>query len=68
MIGLDNNASYPSPTELTTNATYNMEAEDEYETDKTGKQMLWLLTAAEIYRPLDGRITEWFGIQSSALN
>ena len=44
MIGLDNNASYPSPTELTTNATYNMEAEDEYETDKTGRQMPWLLT------------------------
>ncbi|KAK4690917.1 hypothetical protein P7C71_g5976, partial [Lecanoromycetidae sp. Uapishka_2] len=32
----DNNASYPSPTELTTNATYNTEAEQEYETDKTG--------------------------------
>lgn len=38
MIGVDNNASYPSPTELTTNATYNMEAEQEYDTDKTGKQ------------------------------
>jgi hypothetical protein len=33
----DNNASYPSPTELTTNATYNAEAEREYDTDKTGK-------------------------------
>ena len=32
----DNNASYPSPTELTTNATYNMLAEQEYETEKTG--------------------------------
>ncbi|KAL9072987.1 MAG: hypothetical protein Q9161_003209 [Pseudevernia consocians] len=31
-----NNASYPSPTELTTNATYNLEAEQEYDTDKTG--------------------------------
>lgn len=34
---VDNNASYPSPIELTTNATYNTEAEQEYETDKTGK-------------------------------
>ena len=34
---VDNNASYPLPTELTTNATYNMAAEVEYETDKTGK-------------------------------
>lgn len=42
-MGLDNNASYPSPTELTTNATYNMEAEQEYDTDKTGKQMAWSL-------------------------
>ena len=33
---IDNNASFPSPTELTTNATYNTEAEQEYETDKTG--------------------------------
>ena len=33
----DNNASYPSPTELTTNATYNAEAEQEYDNDKTGK-------------------------------
>lgn len=32
----DNNASYPSPTELTTNATYNMQAEQEYDTEKTG--------------------------------
>lgn len=32
----DNNASYPSPTELTTNATYNLEAEREYDTEKTG--------------------------------
>ena len=32
----DNNASYPSPTELTTNATYNMEAEQEYNTEKNG--------------------------------
>ena len=31
-----NNASYPSPTELTTNATYNAVAEQEYDTDKTG--------------------------------
>ncbi|MCJ1456766.1 hypothetical protein MMC28_007131 [Mycoblastus sanguinarius] len=31
-----NNASYPSPTELTTNATYNLEAEQEYDTDKIG--------------------------------
>ncbi|KAL9126620.1 MAG: hypothetical protein Q9217_004358 [Psora testacea] len=31
-----NNASYPSPTELTNNATYNIEAEQEYETEKTG--------------------------------
>ncbi|KAL2039964.1 hypothetical protein N7G274_007367 [Stereocaulon virgatum] len=31
-----NNASYPSPTELTTNATYNAKAEQEYDTDKTG--------------------------------
>ncbi|KAK0512236.1 hypothetical protein JMJ35_005364 [Cladonia borealis] len=31
-----NNASYPSPTELTTNATYNAEAEQEYDTDKMG--------------------------------
>ena len=38
MIWVDNNASYPSPTELTTNATYNMEAEQEYDTAKTGEQ------------------------------
>lgn len=44
MIGVDNNASYPSPTELTTNATYNMEAEQEYDTDKTGKQKSQPLT------------------------
>ena len=37
MIWVDNNASYPSPTELTTNATYNMEAEQEYDTAKTGE-------------------------------
>ena len=36
MMLADNNASYPSPTELTTNATYNAEAEEEYDTDKTG--------------------------------
>ena len=40
----DNNATYPSPTELTTNATYNMEAEQEYEMDKTGKKTSRLLT------------------------
>ena len=34
---IDNNVSYPSPTELTTNATYNAEAEQEYETEKIGK-------------------------------
>ena len=34
--GADNNASYPSPAELTTNATYNAEAQQEYETHKTG--------------------------------
>ena len=38
----DNNASYPSPTELTNNATYNSEAEQEYETDKTGTQSCYL--------------------------
>ncbi|KAL8870414.1 MAG: hypothetical protein Q9174_003539 [Haloplaca sp. 1 TL-2023] len=31
-----NNDSYPSPSELTTNATYNAAAEDEYYTYKTG--------------------------------
>ncbi|MCJ1311298.1 hypothetical protein MMC25_004969 [Agyrium rufum] len=31
-----NNASYPSPTDLTSNATYNMEAEQQYLTSKTG--------------------------------
>ncbi|MCJ1293077.1 hypothetical protein MMC34_004630 [Xylographa carneopallida] len=31
-----NNASYPSPTELTTNETYNTECEEEYYADKTG--------------------------------
>lgn len=34
--GTDNNASYPTPTELVTNATYNIEAEQEYNTNKTG--------------------------------
>ena len=33
---VDNNASYPSPTELTTNATYNAQAEQEYDTSKIG--------------------------------
>lgn len=31
-----NNASYPSPAELTTNSTYNAEAEQEYKARKTG--------------------------------
>ncbi|MCJ1435604.1 hypothetical protein MMC27_004978 [Xylographa pallens] len=31
-----NNASYPSPSELTTNGTYNTECEEEYYADKTG--------------------------------
>ncbi|MCJ1266734.1 hypothetical protein MMC22_006619 [Lobaria immixta] len=31
-----NNASYPSPAELTTNSTYNAEAEQEYKAQKTG--------------------------------
>ncbi|MCJ1477632.1 hypothetical protein MMC13_006305 [Lambiella insularis] len=31
-----NNNSYPSPSELTTNATYNAESEAEYYSDKTG--------------------------------
>ena len=31
-----NNASYPSPTQLTTNATYNLEAEQEYYSQRTG--------------------------------
>ncbi|KAL8777695.1 MAG: hypothetical protein Q9194_002410 [Teloschistes cf. exilis] len=35
-IGPDNNLSYPMPTELTTNATYNAQAELEYNTFKTG--------------------------------
>lgn len=34
---VDNNASYPSPTELTTNATYNAQAEQEYDTSKIGQ-------------------------------
>lgn len=42
-MGVDNNASYPSPTELTTDATYNLEAEQEYDTDKTGKRVSRLL-------------------------
>lgn len=33
----DNNNSYVSPVELSTNATYNSEAETEYNTYKTGK-------------------------------
>ena len=33
---VDNNNSYVSPTELTTNATYNAEAEQEYKLHKTG--------------------------------
>lgn len=32
----DNNDSYPSPTELVTNATYNAAAEQEYNNQKTG--------------------------------
>ncbi len=31
-----NNASYPSPTELTTNTTYITDAEQQYDLDKTG--------------------------------
>ncbi|MCJ1405765.1 hypothetical protein MMC11_008995 [Xylographa trunciseda] len=31
-----NNASYPSPSELSTNNTYNTQCEEEYYTDKTG--------------------------------
>ena len=53
MIRVDNNASYPSPTELTTNATYNLEAEEQYDTDKTGEQTCRLvaLDAADILGP-----------------
>ena len=36
MMLADNNTSYTPPTELTTNATYDEEAEEEYDTDKTG--------------------------------
>lgn len=44
---VDNNASYPLPTELTTNATYNFEAEQEYDTEKTGK--CYKTTVAELH-------------------
>lgn len=33
----DNNRSYPSPTDLTTNSTFNTEAEIEYKVHKTGQ-------------------------------
>ena len=33
----DNNFSYPSPTDLVANATYNMQCEDEYLDSKTGE-------------------------------
>lgn len=36
----DNNASFPLPTELTTNATFNAEAEAEYSATRTGKCVL----------------------------
>ena len=36
LIQSDNNDSYPSPTELTTNATYNAQAREEYLSHKTG--------------------------------
>lgn len=36
MMLADNNTSYTPPTELNTNATYDAEAEEEYDTDKTG--------------------------------
>lgn len=36
LTNTDNNKSYPSPTDLTTNATYNAEAEREYKLNKTG--------------------------------
>ncbi len=34
---IDNNKSYPSPTALTTNTTYNAEAQAEYIHNKTGE-------------------------------
>lgn len=34
---IDNNRSYPSPTDLTTNSTFNTEAEIEYKVHKTGQ-------------------------------
>lgn len=37
LTNIDNNKSFPSPTKLTTNATYNAEAEQEYKLHKTGK-------------------------------
>lgn len=37
LVRPDNNNSYVSPVELSTNATYNAEAETEYNTHKTGK-------------------------------
>ena len=40
MLMIDNNASFPSPTELTTNATYNTQAEQEYYAQKTGEEFV----------------------------
>lgn len=52
---LDNNASFPLPTELTTNATYNSEAQAEYSATRTGMFVLahcpekWPSYPARIY-------------------
>ena len=67
----DNNDSYPSPSELTTNATYNAAAEDEYYTFKTGRLSLHMylaasLTTCKAHGPLDLQ-TLWRSIRCRSL-
>ena len=40
---VDNNHTFPSPTSLTTNATFNAQAREEYERFKTGETVIELL-------------------------
>lgn len=68
--GQDNNASYPLPTELTTNASYNAMAEMEYNSFKTGERVVPGLAshALMLGRSMDSRLPECPCIQSFAPN
>lgn len=67
---VDNNASYPSPTQLTTNASYNAMAEMEYSTFKTGGLIAAVLFIYQltICRAMDSRFSKCPRIQSFTID